>query len=221
MIETAFDKFWQLVSGAIALDPEAFKLIETLPGGIWVGLLVVLLGGFSRAIGQGIVLFINRVRPLRFILSLAIAAILFAFSYIFWVISTWIVSHLIFRDKATFLSMVRTLGLAYAPQILSFFIALPYLGVPISTILSVWSFLAFARGLQVVAGVEMWQAFWYSVLGFLVFEVLQRTIGRPFEAIGRWLTNTAAGVRLATNLKEVEKLLENGVQSATGRRSRQ
>ena len=65
----ALDRFWPLVQGAMALNPEPFHLIETLPQGTQIAIVVVLLAGLSQAAGQGIVLFVNRVTPLRFGLS--------------------------------------------------------------------------------------------------------------------------------------------------------
>jgi len=215
MVETALDRFWELVTGAIALKPLAFELIQTLPFSTRTALYIVLLAGFSQALGQGIVLFINRVKPLRFVLSLLIASILFAFGYIFWTLITWLASNLLFGWDTSFFTVARTLGLAYAPLMLSFFVALPYLGVPISVLLSVWSFLTFLTGLRVALGIGVWQAFWCSALGWAVFEVLQRTIGRPVAGVGRWLANTAAGVTLVTNLRELEQIVETGVQRAS------
>lgn len=215
MAETALDRFWELVSGALTLNPEAFKLIQTLPLSTRAALYIVLLAGFSQAIGQGLVLFINRVKPFRFVLSLLIASILFAFGYIFWTLITWLASNLLFGWDTSFFTVARTLGLAYAPLMLSFFVALPYLGVPISVLLSVWSFLTFLTGLRVALGIGVWQAFWCSALGWAVFEVLQRTIGRPVAGVGRWLANTAAGVTLVTNLRELEQIVETGVQRAS------
>lgn len=215
MAETALDRFWELVSGALTLNPEAFELIQTLPLSTRAALYIVLLAGFSQAIGQGLVLFINRVKPFRFVLSLLIASILFAFGYIFWTLSTWLASNLLFGWDTSFFTVARTLGLAYAPLMLSFFVALPYLGVPISVLLSVWSFLTFLTGLRVALGIGVWQAFWCSALGWAVFEVLQRTIGRPVAGVGRWLANTAAGVTLVTNLRELEQIVETGVQRAS------
>lgn len=215
MAETALDRFWELVSGALTLNPEAFELIQTLPLSTRAALYIVLLAGFSQAIGQGLVLFINRVKPFRFVLSLLIASILFAFGYIFWTLITWLASNLLFGWDTSFFTVARTLGLAYAPLMLSFFVALPYLGVPISVLLSVSSFLTFLTGLRVALGIGVWQAFWCSALGWAVFEVLQRTIGRPVAGVGRWLANTAAGVTLVTNLRELEQIVETGVQRAS------
>lgn len=214
MSETALDKFWELVSGAIALNSGAFKLIQTLPYGTWAALYIVVIAGFSQALGQAIVLFINRVKPFRFVLSLLIAAILFASSYIFWVLSSWFACYILYRDTS-FFAVARTLGLAYAPLMLSFFIALPYLGVPISVLLSVWSFLASLTGLKVVLGLGIWQAFWCSALGWGVFQILQRTIGRPVAVVGRWLANEVAGVKLVTDLKELEQVVQTGVQRSS------
>ncbi len=216
MTETALDHFWQLVFGAIALKAEAFEPMQTLPLANRVALYVVLIAGFAQASAQGIVLFLNRVKPFRFLLSLLIGAILFAFSYIFWTFSTWIASSILFKGLTSYVVVARTLGLAYAPLMLSFFIALPYLGVPISVLLSIWSFLAFLTGLKVALGLSTWQAFWCSALGWAVFQVIDRTIGRPVAAIGRWLKNTVAGVNLVTDLKELEHIVETGIQRASG-----
>ncbi len=208
MAETAIAHLESLIFGALLLQSEAFRQIQVLPLGSQAALLVALLAGFSQAIGQSIVLFSNRVRPLRFFLSLLMSAILFAFGYIFWALSTWVASILLFRgDWTTLLDVIRTLGLSYAPLIFSFLVALPYLGLPISTLLSIWSFLAFLTGLKAALGLDLWQAFGCGVLGWAVFEGLQRTIGRPLAGLGRWLTNTAAGVNLVTNLKDLEQVV--------------
>lgn len=124
MTETALDHFWQLVFGAIALNTEAFEPMQTLLANR-VALYVVLIAGFAQAIAQGIVLFLNRVKPFRFLLSLLIGAVLFAFSYIFWTFSTWIASSILFKGLTSYVVVARTLGLAYAPLMLSFLLPYP------------------------------------------------------------------------------------------------
>ena len=209
MTETAFDRFWELMGGAIALKGEAFELIQ-LPLGTQAALLIAFLAGLSQGIGQGIVLFINRVKPIRFILSLLIGAILYAFSYVFWAASTWIVIRLF--DDISLVTVVRTLGLAYAPLTLSFLGAMPYLGSPILVVLSLWSLLAFVVGLMTVTGFNIWTVFACGALGWGVFQVLQRTIGRPIAEIGKRLRNIIAGVELVTDLKKIEEIVQNTVR---------
>jgi hypothetical protein len=210
---TAIEEVWHLVWGAIWLKPEVFKLINQLPRGLEVALAVTLVAGLSQAIGQGIILFVNRVKPLRFVLSLVISAVLFGFGWIFWVLSTWIACNVLFRFNPALMTVAQSLGLSYAPQILSFFIALPYLGVPISITLSIWSFLAFLTAMRSTLGLGLWQAFWCGVLGWMMLQVLQRTIGWPVARAGQWLANKVAGVKLVTDLKEVERLVERGTMN--------
>ncbi|MER3493748.1 MAG: hypothetical protein C4323_16380 [Mastigocladus sp. ERB_26_2] len=212
MTQTAFDRFWELIFGAIALNPQAFESIQILPQCFRVAIYTALLAGFSQAFGQGIVLFINRVKPIRFILSLAIASVLFVFSVLFWGLSTWLVSWLFFDASTPYEVIWSLLGLAYAPMIFSFLVALPYFGVPINVILSIWTLLAFEVGLHAVLHVSVWRAFWCAALGWVVLQILQRTIGRPIAAIGVWLSNTVAGTKLVTDMRGIESLLQAGPQ---------
>lgn len=214
MTETAFSRFWELVLGAIALNPEAFALIHTLPLGTEVALSIMLITGLSHGIGQSIVLFVNRVKPIRFVLSLLIMSILYMLSSGFWLLSVWLASQL-FDQGTPFIPMLRTLGLAYAPLMLGFLVALPYFGVPILVLLSLWTLLAFVVGFNAAAGIDPWQAFWCSALGWAVFQILQRTIGRPATVLSQWLTNTTAGVKLVMNIQTLEQILVAGAHPTT------
>lgn len=212
MTQTALNRFWELLFGAIALSAEAFKLIQSLPQSAIAALYIVLIAGFSQGLGQATVLFVNRVKPLRFFLSLLIGSVLFVFSVLFWGLSTWLVSLVLFKVNLPYSIIWSTLGFAYAPLMLSFLVALPYLGVPIQVLLSIWTLLAFVTGLRVALGLTVWQALWCSVLGWLVFQIVQRTIGRPVAIIGKWVSNTVAGTRLVTDIQGLEQLLRAGPQ---------
>lgn len=210
MNDPAIEHLWDLIRAAIALDPAAYELLQRLPQGTQAALLIVLLAGLSQTLGQGIVLFVNQVKPLRFVLSVLLSAVLFAFSYFFWSLSTWLVCDWLLPERVPFYAIYRTLALAFAPQLFGFLIALPYAGVTIGIVISIWTLLSSIRGLGVALGLAIWPAFWCAALGWVVFQILQRTIGRPVTAIGRWLTNQAAGVQLVTNIKAWEQSLEAG-----------
>ncbi|MBF2026865.1 MAG: YIP1 family protein [Oscillatoriales cyanobacterium C42_A2020_001] len=210
MADTSAISLWEIIFGAIALKPQAYQGMEHLRNGNQVAVWIVFFAGLSEAIAQGIVLFINRVKPFRFIISIGIAAVLFVFGFFFWAGSTWLISKLIVRGSVDFVQLLRTLALSYSPRLFSVFIALPYFGVPISIVLSVWSFLAFLVGITATLKIGIWQAFWCGAIGWLMFQILENTVGRPVAAVGRWLKNTAAGVSLVTDLKELERLVEQG-----------
>ena len=209
-METAVDRFWDLVSGALLLNPEVFKLINILPDGTKTALMIVFVAGLSQAIGQSVVLFINRVKPFRFFLSLLVGAILFACSFVFWGFSTWLASHIIFGSNVGFQSVTRTLSLSYAPQMFDILGGLPYFGIPIFLLLSVWSLLGMVTGFKVLAGLGTWGAFACAGLGWLVFQLLQRTVGSPIMAFGEWLSNKVAGTEIERNRKELKNIVMAG-----------
>ncbi|RMF65286.1 MAG: hypothetical protein D6742_12810, partial [Cyanobacteria bacterium J069] len=104
-----------LIGGAFALQLDAFRQIAALPNGLWLALLIVLLAGLSLAIGQSIILFINRVKPGRFFFSLLLNAILFGFGFLFLALSTWLIGLLPGFVRVPFPTLVSVLGLGYAP----------------------------------------------------------------------------------------------------------
>jgi len=205
MIPSWFSQLLELVREAIALDPQSFLRLQASSDGELIALCVILLAAFSQSLAQSIILFINRVRPLRFAISLLISTLLFAFGWLFWGASTLVVQHLLFTSDASWRQVGLTLSLAYAPQLLSLWVALPYFGVPIYILLSIWTFLAFLTGMTTVLGIDTWQAFWCGALGWLVVQVLQRTIGRPISNVGRWMQTVAAGTPLMQNLEEFQR----------------
>jgi hypothetical protein len=75
MTDSAMSRLGELIGGSFALQREAFRQISAAPDGIWAALLVVFLAGLSLAIGQSIVLFINRVKPLRFFFSILLGSL--------------------------------------------------------------------------------------------------------------------------------------------------
>jgi hypothetical protein len=200
----------RVIGGVLQLRPEAFRDVSgTGPWGV-TGLWIALLAGFSQAIGHAFILFVNRVRPLRFLLSLVVEALLFAMGFLAWAVTTWLVTRLVFGVPVPLVAMVRVLGVAHAPQLLGFLGALPYLGVPWLTLLSLWTALAFVVGLVAMTGLQPWSAFAALVIGWLVMHGLQRSAGRPVMWLGRWLLDRAAGVPVVSGGRSLQDLLAAG-----------
>ena len=208
MNETALGRFWELLGWVLALKSEAFAQINTLPNGSKVAIIVVLVAGLSQAAAHSIILFINRVKPIRFIFALIIGAILFASGYLFLVVTTWAISYAPFTAEAPFGVLARTLAFGYAPLIFSLFGAMPYFGQPILSLLSLWQLLAMVVGFADVSNTNVWQAFGTVALGWITLEVLQRTIGQPIAQFGHWIACKTAGVELVTEGKKFKSFIE-------------
>ena len=209
--DTAINRFWNLVSGVLLLNSETFKSINTLPSSLIASILVVLLAGLSQTFGQSVMLFINRVRPLRFVLSVAIAAVLFVFSYNFWVLSTWLVARWLFNVDLSVVEIVKTLGFSYAPLLLGFLMVIPYFGMPILIVLSIWTLMAIATGLGTISNLGIWQAFECCLGGWLVLQVSQRIIGKAIARITGRIVDWVAGVELITEPDYLEQMLYSGL----------
>lgn len=197
------DRFWEVLGYVFALNAEAFRIAITVPAGRSLALVVVLLAGLSQGIGQSIILFVNQVRPARFAISLGINAVLFAFGFLALVLSTWLVTLTPWAQNMPFGQLVTVLGLAYAPLLFSFLGALPYLGVPILNVLSVWHLLAMVVGFGAIANLGIGNAFSYVALGWVLLQVLQTTVGRPVASLGKRIANRAAGVELVTRRRDL------------------
>ena len=209
---TVLDSFWDLIGGVLTLNPDIVETISALPRADLLAVILVLAAGLSMGIAQGIVLFANQVKPIRFGFSLLIGTALFFAGYSFWVFSTWLASLWLPEITLSFVAIAQVLGYSYAPLIFSLFGALPYLGQPILRLLSVWNLLAVVVGFSAITDLSAAAAARYVLLGWIVLQILQQTVGQPIAATGRWIANRAAGVNLVTNPRELWDLVHSGAR---------
>lgn len=207
MVEfTGMPSLWQTIQQAMGLDPTIFADIQRVPGGLGIALMIVSLAGLSESLGQSIVLFINRLSPVRFMLALMITAASHVVGYLFWTVTVWLVGAYVFGQTVSFTAVACVVGLAYAPQLLAFFELTPFLGNPFSIILSLWSMVAIVVAVRVGLDLELWQALLASGLGWVFIQLWRRTIGRPIYALGRWLQRRAAGGPLEFTISDLAAL---------------
>lgn len=171
------------------------------------GFWVVFLAGLSQAIAQSIILFINQVRPLRFAISLVLAALLFVAGYGTWAVSIWLASAWLLDAPIALDIITRSLTLGYLPLTLSFLGALPYLGLPILRLLAVWSLLLVVASFEQLANLSASLVVAHVGLGWVVMLVLQQTVGQPLVRFGHWLTNQVAGVQLVVGQNQLRTLI--------------
>ncbi len=157
---------------------------------------VVLLAGLSEGVAQSIVLFANKVKPARMLLSCATGALLFCFGYAFLVLSTWAVCRLPAAPHLPLGELAVVFAASYAPLLFAFLGAMPYLGPGILAVLRVWHFLALAVGVAAVGGVGIFVAAACVGVGWAVMVLAQRSFGKPIVALGAMLLDAVAGVKL-------------------------
>jgi predicted Abi (CAAX) family protease len=141
---------------------------------------------------------------------LLLNAILFAFGFLFLAVSTWLVCLFPSSVHVPLVSLVKVLGLSYAPLLFSFLGALPYAGYPILNMLSVWNLLAMVVGFGAIANVGLGFAFGYVAFGWFAKQVLEDTVGQPIARIGRNLADRVAGVAMTDNRRDLADLILEG-----------
>lgn len=209
----AFDQLWSLVRGAMALDAETFRSIHTQSHSLLAALTIVFLAGVSQSLSQIVVLFINQVRPVRFVLSLLISALFFTVGYGFWALSIWSILNLSFAEYLPFNTVLRTVGFSYAPLMLGVLVMFPYFGSAFFLALSIWTLLAVVVGIEVITPLGRWEAFESAALGWVIVQLLQKTVGQPIASLGQWITNWVAGEELITNRLRLAQELYAGLRS--------
>ena len=192
-----------LLGGVLSLDTDIFRKLHTLPGVTYLAWLILTFAGLSEALGQSVMLFLNRVRPNQFARALLSVGFSLGIGLAFWLASTWAVLNLGFGVSVSWFTLTRTLAFACAPLLFSFLTALPYFGVSVFALLGFWCLLGMATGVQAVTELGAREAFLSAVLGFIVWQVLQRTLGRPVVGLARRLERRAVGTALEHDVRHL------------------
>ena len=197
----------------MALDTNTFQTIHTQPRSLLAAFTIVFIAGVSQSLSQIVVLFINQVRPVRFVLSLLISALFFTIGYGFWALSLWSILNLSFAEYLPFNTVLRTVGFSYAPLMLGVLVMFPYFGNAFFIGLSIWTLLAVVVGIEVITPLGRWEAFESAVLGWVTVQLLQKTVGQPIASLGQWITNWVAGEELITNRMRLAQELYAGLRA--------
>lgn len=195
--------FGRTVRLALGMNPDIYTLAQNATHGLRVALLIMLLAAVSEAVGQSVVLFLNRVRPWRFALAVGLAVVSNIIGYMLWSLVIWLAVRLVFGVQVDFVAALVVVGLAYAPQLFAFFEMTPYFGNLFNLALSLWTMAAIVVAVRYGMGLELWQAGVTGVISWLAIQMWRRSLGRPIYALGRWLTRGAAGKPLPWGVDDV------------------
>lgn len=198
-----FAYLWEGLTRTLALDPRVFQFVETYPRSAWIVAGVVFLAGVSTLLGHSAVLFINRVRRNRFVISLIVNGIVYIISYAVWGVVVWLVGRLLFEINPPLSQFVRIMGLSTAPLVFGFFILIPWMGPFIGKLLNVWSFLILLAIVEFQFQIGFWGAVVVVGLGWLASLALNNTIGRPVVALRNRLFRLVAGSDLNVTAEDI------------------
>jgi hypothetical protein len=178
---------------AMGFDSAAFARAGSQARGHDLALLMVYFAGVSQAVGQGVVLFLNRVPPARFALSLALMGAIYLASALITAVSTMLAADLAFGMRLGFGPTIGVVALAHAPRLLGCLTLAPYLGELLDRLLDVWILALMLFGLHVGLSVPIEGAVLSAGLGWVAIRLLWLAFGRPLTAVMTALKHAAAG----------------------------
>jgi hypothetical protein len=197
------DAVWQGTTRALRLDPALLRFAESHREVTGVILAVAVLAGISQLLGQSVTLFVNRVPPRQFVLSLLLNGVLFAANLVIWALTVWAVARYGLRLDVQAGAMLRLILLSSAPYVFGFFILIPYLGTAISKLLAVWSLIISVNAIMFSLNISLVIALLCIGLGWLLSQLLSATVGRPIIALRDWLLRTTAGGALTQRAEDI------------------
>ena len=189
---------WRVIWQSLTLDWDLWRDLVADPNAVRFrfALLIVVLAGFSEAVAQSVVLFLNQVRLHRFIASLLINAVLFTFGYAFYVLSINLVARVLYGAPRPSELVFDSIALAYAPLVLSFLSLIPYFGRGVGIVLSVYHVLALLIAVRVTFALEPPAPVVCVAVGWVLLTLLSGTVGRPITLFARFLRHRFAGKSL-------------------------
>ncbi len=198
-----FVYLWGGLTHALALDPNVFQFVEDYPQSTWVVLGIVFLAGVSTLLGHSAVLFINRVRRSRFVISLIVNGLVYIISYAVWGFVVYVAARVLFEANPPLSQFLRIMGLSTAPLVFGFFVLIPWMGPFVGKVLNIWSFLILIAIVQFQFEIGFWGSVLVVGLGWLASLALNNTIGKPLVAVRNRLSRLITGSSLDASAEDI------------------
>ncbi|HEY3339262.1 MAG TPA: hypothetical protein VGK18_12215 [Propionicimonas sp.] len=158
-----------------------------------MALTIAALAGISTLFGDSVVLFLNRVRGWRFVVTMALNALGFVLLYALQALVIAIVGPLIAGRTPGLATVTQGVMLATAPMIFGFLVLIPYLGPAIARLLQVWGLLVLWLVNEVLFQTDLWTALLITGIGWGVMQLLSWSLARPVNWIGDRIWRLATG----------------------------
>ncbi len=171
---------------ALVLDPvllEQASRREFLP----VAAGVALLAGISTMMGRSVILFVNRVRGLRFALAVVGAGVWTVFFFLLQGLVVGLVGRLALGRAPTWVELLSIVLLSAAPLWFDFLVLIPHFGQFLGRLLELWALLVLVVGVAALFQVSLWVALAVTGAGWLVRHLLAQLVAGPLG----WLSGRA------------------------------
>jgi len=190
--------FFDLIVGAMALDGWAWEQLRDDAVSDAFAYAIMVVAGASLLLGQSVALFINHTPRHRFVLSMLVSGLVFAFGILVWAVTIAVAAWLIGLDgPEAGVELFPYVALGQAPLLWAFLTLAPYVGPRILNALEIWAFFATTVGVAVAIDIDPAEAVVVTLVGWLISRFVRATIGRPLRGADSWLIDRVAGITSA------------------------
>ncbi len=183
---------WQLVGDVLWREADITDRLGSIDL-FWSSVGVAALALLSIGLGQSGVLFLNRVRGLRAVISGSLALALLIGFRLLEAVVTWGVALAVTRRPLPLVTILTVFLLSLAPHVFNGLTFLPFVGLGLARVLELWSFLVLFVLLAAAYTLPGWLALLITGSGWLLMQVLARVLAAPLGWVSSRLWTLATG----------------------------
>lgn len=206
-----------LGGAAMVFDPAAFARAAAGGDGTRMAFVVAYLAGLSQAVGHGVLLFLNRVRPLRFAISLLLMAAIYTVSALSVAVFAILVTDWGMGRPLQLLPTLAVVALAHSPRLLGALTLTPYFGEMLDRMLDAWIVLLVVFGLYAGLALPLGAAAMLALLGWVALRVFWLAFGTPLTLVVDGVRRRAAGEPLNLTLQNIVEALREQARGGADR----
>jgi MFS family permease len=188
----------QVIGLALGFTLDLPQKVLAFPHPWLLALAVAVLAGVSQLVGDSVILFVNRVRPARFIAALGLNGLLFALSLAAEGVVIWLSARFLFGADEPVGMGILVAFLGSAPLVFGFFIMAATLGPVVGRLLRIWSWLITLLAVRDGFDLALWQALASMALAWFVVWLINLPFGRMLgllnEVLWRLVTRAPIGL---------------------------
>ena len=194
-----FPDIWGALIASLQLVGDVLRQDADLPGHLgsvdlfWSSVGVAALALLSIGVGQSGVLFLNRVRGVRAVVSGGLALALLIGLRLMEALVTWGVALAVTRRPLPLMTILTVFLLSLAPHVFNALTFLPFVGLGIARVLELWSFLVLFVLLGAAYALPGWLALLIALSGWLLMQLLARLLAAPLGWVSSRLWTLATG----------------------------
>lgn len=212
-----FSDLLALIYNSLMLNTDALVTFAAQPNADILALLLAVLAGISRLVGDSVALFINRVSPRRFFIALLGGGVTFALELILWAFSIFVVARIFGAGDESLRMIFFIVAVASAPWLFGFLVFAPYLGALIRWLLQIWSWLIVLVLLRDAFALSLFTAFVTATVGWLLLRGAGFLFAARTEKMHAWWWTRLTGTPVELTFEEQADVMARQLRASEPR----